>query len=113
LRANTRLLFSGFIGTITEVLDLIVLNSGPRSLTPEQGIRLPQYVKWRYHANYHLKFTLSGAAMPEYVQAIERFLLDNPKLSKPALVELLTKRFSNLPADEAWTIVSRYFNKKA
>ncbi len=51
--------------------------------------------------------------MPEYIQAIERYLLDNPKLSKPALVELLTKRFSNLSADEAWIIVSRYFNKKA
>ena len=51
--------------------------------------------------------------MQEYIQAIERYLLDNPKLSKPALVELLTKRFSNLPADEAWTIVSCYFNKKA
>ncbi len=46
--------------------------------------------------------------MPEYIQAIERYLLDNPKLSKPALVELLTKRFSNLSADEAWIIVSRY-----
>ncbi len=54
-----------------------------------------------------------GATMPEYIQAIERYLLDNPKLSKPALVELLTKRFSNLSADEAWIIVSRYFNKKA
>jgi len=51
--------------------------------------------------------------MPEYIQAIERYLLDNPKLSKPALVELLTKRFPNLSADEAWVIVSRYFNKKA
>jgi hypothetical protein len=26
---------------------------------------------------------------------------------------LLTKRFSNLSGDEAWIIVSRYFNKKA
>jgi len=26
VRANTRLLFSGFIGTITEVLDLTVVN---------------------------------------------------------------------------------------
>ena len=51
--------------------------------------------------------------MPEYIQAIERYLLDNPKLSKPALVELLTKRFPNLSADEACVIVSRYFNKKA
>ncbi len=39
--------------------------------------------------------------MSEYIQAIERYLLDNPKLSKPALVQLLTKRFSNLSADEA------------
>ncbi len=54
-----------------------------------------------------------GAAMPEYIQAIEKYLLDNPKLSKPALVELLRKRFSNLSKDEAWIIVSRYFNKKA
>jgi hypothetical protein len=51
--------------------------------------------------------------MPEYIQAIEQYLLDNPKLSKPALVELLRKRFSNLSTDEAWIIVSRYFNKKA
>jgi hypothetical protein len=50
--------------------------------------------------------------MAEYIQAIERYLLDNPKLSKPALVELLAKRFSSLSADEAWIIVSRYFNKK-
>ncbi len=54
-----------------------------------------------------------GSFMQEYIQAIERYLLDNPKLSKPALVELLTKRFSNLSANEAWIIVSRYFNKKA
>ena len=54
-----------------------------------------------------------GAAMQEYVHAIEKYLLDNPKLSKPALVELLTKRFSTLSADEAWIIVSRYFNKQA
>src|SRR5882724_11516729 len=59
------------------------------------------------------KQAFQGTAMPEYIQAIERYLLDNPKLSKPALVELLTKRFSNLSADEAWIIVSRYFNKKA
>jgi len=51
--------------------------------------------------------------MPEYIQAIEKYLLDNPKLNKPALVELLRKRFSNLSRDEAWTIVSRYFNEKA
>ena len=51
--------------------------------------------------------------MPEYIRAIEKYPLDNPKLSKPALVELLTKRFSNLSEDEAWIIVSRYFNKKA
>jgi hypothetical protein len=50
--------------------------------------------------------------MSEYIQAIERYLLDNPKLSKPTLVELLTKRFPNLPAEEAWLIVARYFNKK-
>jgi hypothetical protein len=54
-----------------------------------------------------------GAPMPEYIQAIERYLLDNPKLSKAALVELLTKRFSNLSANEAWIIVSRHFNEKA
>jgi len=51
--------------------------------------------------------------MPEYIQLIERYLLDNPKLSKPALVELLTKRFPNLSAGEAWIIVARYFNKTA
>jgi len=50
--------------------------------------------------------------MTKYIQAIEKYLFDNPKLSKPALVELLTKRFSDLSADEAWIIVSRYFNKK-
>jgi hypothetical protein len=36
--------------------------------------------------------------MPEYIQAIERYLLDKPKLSKAALVELLTKRFSCIGA---------------
>jgi hypothetical protein len=51
--------------------------------------------------------------MPEYIQAIEKYVLDNPKLSKPAVVELLTKRFSNLSADEAGIVVSRYFDKKA
>lgn len=51
--------------------------------------------------------------MPEYIQAIEKYLLDNPKLSKPALVELLTKRFPSLSADEAWIIVSRDFNQKS
>ena len=50
--------------------------------------------------------------MPKYVQAMEKYLLDNPKLSKAALVELLTKRFPTLSADEAWIIVSHYFNKK-
>jgi hypothetical protein len=51
--------------------------------------------------------------MPEYIQVIERYLLDNPKLSKAALVELLSKRFPNLPTGEAWIIVTRYFNKTA
>ena len=50
--------------------------------------------------------------MPDYVLALEKFLLDNPQLSKPALVELLTKRFPQLKVDEAWIIVSRYFNQK-
>jgi hypothetical protein len=52
-------------------------------------------------------------AMPEYLQAIERYPLDDRSLSKPALVELLTKRFSDLSADQAWIIVSRYFNKRS
>jgi hypothetical protein len=51
--------------------------------------------------------------MPEYIQVIQRYLLDNPKFSKPALVELLSKRFPNLPAGEVWIIVARYFNKTA
>jgi hypothetical protein len=51
--------------------------------------------------------------MSEYVHAIEKYLLDNPNLSKPALVEMLTKRFPNLSEDAAWIIVSRYFNKSA
>jgi len=63
-------------------------------------------------ANYPSSSSFAGVAMPEYVQAIEKYLLDNPKLSKPALVELLTKRFSSLSTAKAWIIVSHYFNKK-
>jgi len=51
--------------------------------------------------------------MPDYDEAIEKFLQRHPQLSKPALVELLTKRFPNLAANEAWIIVARYFNKKS
>jgi len=50
--------------------------------------------------------------MPNYVQAIEKYLLDNANLSKSALVELLTKRFPTLSAGEAWIIVTRLFNKR-
>lgn len=50
--------------------------------------------------------------MEDHLLAIEKYLLDNPQLSKPALVELLAKRFPKLSKDEAWIIVSRYFNQK-
>jgi hypothetical protein len=50
--------------------------------------------------------------MREYVEAIEKFLTDNPKLSKQALVTLLTKRFPTLAKGDAWILVSRYFNNK-
>jgi hypothetical protein len=51
--------------------------------------------------------------MPEYIQAIEKFLSDNPNLGKAALVELLTARFPNLNRDDAWTLVARYCNDKS
>ena len=48
--------------------------------------------------------------MPEHIQAIEKYLSANPQLGKPALVELLMKRFPTLSQNEAWIIVARYFN---
>jgi hypothetical protein len=50
--------------------------------------------------------------MSEYIQAIEKYLRVNPRLGKAALVEMLTKRFPNLSLEEAWILVSRYFNKQ-
>ena len=55
----------------------------------------------------------ANAKMPEYNQAIEKFLSDNPNLGKAALVELLTARFPNLNRDDAWTLVARYCNDKS
>ena len=66
------------------------------------------YISARILYRYNLKHDFLWAAQ----QAIEKYLLDNPKLSKPALVELLTKRFSSLSTAKAWIIVSHYFNKK-
>jgi hypothetical protein len=61
----------------------------------------------------HRKTTLStGTAMSEYLQALEKYLEVNPSMGKEALVELLTKRFPKLSREEAWILVSRYFNKK-
>ena len=95
------------------------MNAPERKWTPVQA-RLPADAQtvaikfWDGRAlNCNGDIMHSVTAMPKYIQAIERYLLDNPKLSKPALVELLTKRFPNLSAEEAWIIVSRYFNKKA
>ena len=53
------------------------------------------------------------AKMPENIQAIEKFLSDNPALGKSALVQLLTARFPNLNKAEAWTLVAHYCNDKA
>jgi hypothetical protein len=50
--------------------------------------------------------------MPEHAEAIEKYLRENPRLGKAALVELLTRRFSTLSREEAWILVSRYFNGK-
>jgi hypothetical protein len=50
--------------------------------------------------------------MPEYIQAVEQFLSDNPNLGKAALVQLLTARFPNLNKAEAWTLVAHYCNEK-
>ncbi len=41
--------------------------------------------------------------MPEYIQAIEKFLSDNPNLGKSALVQLLTAWFPKLNKAEAST----------
>jgi hypothetical protein len=49
--------------------------------------------------------------MSEYLQALEKYLEVNPSMGKAALVELLTKRFPKLSREEAWILVSRYFNK--
>jgi hypothetical protein len=51
--------------------------------------------------------------MPEYIQAVEQFLSDNPNLGKAALVQLLTARFPNLNRAEAWTLVARHCNDKS
>jgi hypothetical protein len=50
--------------------------------------------------------------MPEYIQAIEKFLSDNPNLGKSALVQLLAARFPKLNQAEAWTLVAHYCNEK-
>lgn len=50
--------------------------------------------------------------MSEYIQAVEQFLTDNPKLGKSALVKLLTTRFPKLNQAEAWTLVAHYCNEK-
>ena len=54
----------------------------------------------------------ANAKMPEYIQAIEKFLSDNPNLGKAALVQVLTSRFPNLSNAEAWTLVAHYCNDK-
>ena len=51
--------------------------------------------------------------MPEYIQAIEKFLSDNPNLGKAALVELLTARFPKRNRGDAWILVTRYCNDKS
>ena len=51
--------------------------------------------------------------MPEYIQAVEQFLSDNPSLGKAALVQLLTARFPNLNKAEAWILVAHYCNEKS
>jgi len=49
--------------------------------------------------------------MLEYIMAIQKYLSENPNLGKAALVQLLLKRFSTrLSQQEAWVVVSRYFN---
>ncbi len=55
----------------------------------------------------------SDAKMPEYIQAVESFLSDNPNLGKAALVELLTARFPKLNQGDAWILVTRYCNDKS
>jgi hypothetical protein len=57
------------------------------------------------------QWRFNGAVMSEYIEAIEKYLQVNPNIGKAALVELLTKRFSNLSREQAWMLVSRYFNK--
>jgi hypothetical protein len=50
--------------------------------------------------------------MPEYIEAIEKLLSDNPNLRKSALVQLLTARFPKLNQAEAWALVARFCNEK-
>lgn len=52
-----------------------------------------------------------GAKISELALAIETFLGKSPTLGKAALVQLLTKRFPALSPDQAWILVSRYFNR--
>ena len=49
--------------------------------------------------------------MHDYIAAIQRYLNENPNLGKAALVQLLLKRFeTSLSREDAWILVSRYFN---
>lgn len=49
--------------------------------------------------------------MTDYFVAIQKYLNENPNLGKAALVQLLLKRFgTSLSNEEAWVLVSRYFN---
>jgi hypothetical protein len=49
--------------------------------------------------------------MSDYIEAIQKYLKGNPNLGKPALMQLLMKRFpTTLTHEEAWILVSRYFN---
>jgi hypothetical protein len=68
--------------------------------------------KYYFPEGHHCNHT-GDAKMPEYIQAIEKFLSDNPNLGKAALVELLTARFPKLNQGDAWILVTRYCNDKS
>jgi hypothetical protein len=55
----------------------------------------------------------SRVLMQDLTKAIEKYLKDNPKLGKHALVDLLVSRFPVISRDLVWIVVARYFNKRA
>ena len=60
-----------------------------------------------------LKFTVSRGRYAGVHPSDTEIPARQPEVEQASFVELLSKRFPNLPAGEAWIIVARYFNKTA